>query len=189
MVHHQEPAAVGGGGGQVSALHEKQQLDDELFCRQARAHAEALFDQHHSTSAQSKAAWDSGDHRLAKQLSDESKQLRRAAEIASLAAARKIFDMKNSRVQPEEIDLHGLHVDEAVKFTEERIDLDVNSSKELVIVIYGAGEFHEVNARRIRIEISCNLAIDSWRPRPCTLAGTIVETSAHAGRHVRDTCT
>ncbi len=68
----------------------------------------------------------------------------KAEGVLALAASRKaadaIFAMKNARVKPEEIDLHGLHVEEALVKTEERLARDLASGRGgVLVVIYGAG--------------------------------------------------
>lgn len=56
--------------------------------------------------------------------------------------------MKNARMGPFEVDLHGLHVDEALRFVKERFDRDIaKGTFPGVVLIYGAGH-HSVDGKQ-----------------------------------------
>jgi DNA-nicking Smr family endonuclease len=134
--------------------------DDEAFVRRQRAGAESLFARRHALMDQSRAAWDGGDHAAAKRLSDEGKAAGAAAAAAQEAAAEAIFAYKNTpaRLQPEEVDLHGLHVDEALRFTSRRVQADRARGAKLLIVIYGAGHHSADNKQHLKPAVLAHLA-------------------------------
>jgi DNA-nicking Smr family endonuclease len=135
--------------------------DDEAFVRRQRAGAESLFARRHALMDQSRAAWDGGDHAAAKRLSDEGKAAGAAAAAAQEAAAEAIFAYKNTPgrgLQPEEVDLHGLHVDEALRFTSRRVQADRARGAKLLIVIYGAGHHSADNKQHLKPAVLAHLA-------------------------------
>jgi DNA-nicking Smr family endonuclease len=135
----------------LAAAHEIQHEVDEEFCKEARAESEALYAKKSAKMAESKAAFERGDKAAAHELSAEGKALASAAEAAAATAARKIFAMKNARVGPLEVDLHGLHVAEALEFVRERLDHDNAQGAERpvgVVFIYGAGH-HSAGGKQL----------------------------------------
>lgn len=118
---------------------------DENFCVAARARSEELYARRSAKAAASRAAYEAGEKAEAAELSREAKALGAEAEAAAAAAAQEIFDMKNARMGPYEVDLHGLRVAEAVGFVERRLEADASargnggSCVPGVVFIYGAG--------------------------------------------------
>jgi len=130
--------------------HERQHKIDEEYCTQQRAAAEAKYERRHQLMEQQKQLWDSGDKAGAKKLSEEAKHLGEEAEKLEFLAAENIFKYKNSpsRQPPDYIDLHGLHVQEALRFLKLRIQSVREQKKPVLIVIYGAGN-HSKNHKQL----------------------------------------
>jgi len=90
---------------------------------------------------------------------------------ADWKAAKIIFEEKN-KVQDEfSIDLHGLKVQEAITFLEERIEKQKKDGKDHLIVIYGKGIHSEGNVRKIKPEVekllgNLKLKYESDNPNP-----------------------
>ncbi|KAH8119376.1 Smr-domain-containing protein [Phellopilus nigrolimitatus] len=70
---------------------------------------------------ESRAAYEGGDRAGAKSLSDRAKKLRLEKDRLNLEAADWIFEQNNKGRPPGEVDLHGLHAEEAVERTEKAI--------------------------------------------------------------------
>ena len=144
VVHHSAHHAVSPRAA-VEAEREARHDEDERFCVAARAASEALYAQRREKKAASDAAWNAGDKDTSKKLSHEMHELGAQAEAAAAKAAEDIFKMKNARMGPFEIDLHGLRVAEAEAFVVRRLDSDVgargssNDPTPGVVIIYGAG--------------------------------------------------
>lgn len=153
------------------AAEEAQHDADEIFCKEARAESESLFVEKTAKMAAAHDAFERGDKAAAHELSTEGKALNAAALDSAKAAARKIFNMKNERVGPFEVDLHGLHVAEATEFVEERLNRDVTQGPTEfpgVVIIYGAGNHSTGGKQLIKPAI---LAVLTARPQ-----GQLVDT-------------
>lgn len=135
-----------------AAIHEQQHAADEAVCRQLRAVAEGLFAEKKRLASESHAAYEQGDGAAAKRLSSESHRKADEAERAQQHAASHIFQFKNARVAPHEVDLHGLFVAEAVAFTELRLGLDASSQPRphTCVVIYGAGHHSAGGTQKVK---------------------------------------
>ena len=99
--------------------------------------------------SQSQAAWQAGDKAKAKQLSEEGKREGALMEAANLAACEAYFAGNNSKRGLGEIDLHGLHVDEAMRKLEERLGQCKAQRAEQLVVIVGRGN-HSKDGVKIR---------------------------------------
>ena len=84
---------------------------------------------------QSKQAYQHGDGAHAKELSNQGKQHDVQCENYNQQAAMFVFRANNSRAAPDEIDLHGLYVEEAVKVVEERINACIQRQDDHLHVI------------------------------------------------------
>jgi hypothetical protein len=150
---------------ELSAEHERQRELDSAFAAQARAEAERLFDERSRILTDQKKAWDSGDHGLAKQLSAHAKQVGARAEEALAKAADVIFKHMNERRDKRQVDLHHLHVSEAVAFVQRRLEMEreaiavakaqnpvhiTTSTGPLMIVIYGAGHHSAGHVQKLK---------------------------------------
>jgi DNA-nicking Smr family endonuclease len=125
--------------------------EDEVFCKEARALSESLFEQSDAKKAAADAAFDAGNIGAGRKLRAESKEITAAAEAASKAASIKIFTIHNERVGPFEIDLHGLQLEEALEFVQERLDRDVRRGASAfpgIVLIYGAGH-HSAGSKQL----------------------------------------
>lgn len=128
--------------------HERQHKLDEEYCLSQRSAAEIVYQRLHQLQEEQKRTWDAGDKGKAKKLSEEAKELREEAENLMSVAASNIFKYKNNRQPPQYIDLHGLHVDEALNFLKLRIQVIREQNTPILIVIYGAGH-HSVNHKQL----------------------------------------
>jgi len=120
----------------------------------ARAEAQRLYDEADALFEQARAA--SGEERS--RLYDLAHAKRREAEAAQLAAARKIFEAKNLGYGNEQMDLHGLHVKEALTMVEERlvaVDSDLRSGAlPSLTIITGFGHHSDNNRAKIKPEVA-----------------------------------
>ena len=158
-------------GGRVDASAEAaaQHAADEVICKKARAEAERKFQQRDAKKKDADAAFGTGNKDAGHKLMAEYKELAAAAEAGRQAAAQTIFDMKNARVGPFEVDLHGLQVEEALGFVEERLDHDIaKGASPGVVLIYGAGHHSAGGTQVIKPAV-----LKALRDRP---QGQLVET-------------
>jgi len=88
---------------------------------------------------ESHRAYEKGDHARAKELSNEGK--RHEAEMKRLdkEASDWIFYQNNTDSAPDEVDLHGLHVAEAIERTEKAIQQAQSAGKDHLDIIVGKG--------------------------------------------------
>ena len=87
----------------------------------------------------SKRAYAQGDGALAHQKSEEGKEHGRRMEQLNEQAALYVFRANNASCKPDELDLHGLHVDEAKLFTEQRIVACKQRREDHLHIIVGKG--------------------------------------------------
>lgn len=92
----------------------------------------------------SKRAYAQGDGSLAHEKSEEGKRHGADMERANEQAAMYVFRANNASAKADEIDLHGLHVEEAKYFTEQRIIACKQRREDHLHVIVGKG-IHSVN--------------------------------------------
>jgi hypothetical protein len=92
----------------------------------------------------SKRAYEHGDGALAHQKSEEGKRHGEAMLRANQDAALYVFRANNAACKEDEIDLHGLHVDEAKYYTEQRIIACKQRRENHLHVIVGKG-IHSVD--------------------------------------------
>ena len=131
---------------------------DEKFCQTARARSEELFAERAAKSAAARKAYDEGQKALASDLSHEAKALLIEAEAAADVAAQEIFTMKNTRMGPFEVDLHGLRVAEALKFMSQRLDADASKGGlPGIVFIYGAGHHSEGGRQHLKPSVLSEL--------------------------------
>lgn len=110
---------------------------DELW-KKYRGEAEKEVKLRGEKFEQSKQAYESGNKELAKQLSDEAKVHDENFKRLNKEAGEKIFQEINQKNSETIIDLHGLFVEEALEFLQERIEILKGSGKKLEIIT-GAG--------------------------------------------------
>jgi DNA-nicking Smr family endonuclease len=148
-----------------------EEASEALFIREARAPAERLWARRAEQSAAAQRAWQSNDKAGAKVASDFAHALERQAQTADAAAAAAIFAHKQQRVQANEIDLHGLHVEEAKGFLAARLEAELRARSALLVVIYGQGHHSADHKAHIRPAV-----LDMLRAR-----GLEVREGWHAG--------
>ena len=119
---------------------------DAAFCAAQRAPAEALWAQRAAAAALSQRLYQDHDKAGAKAASTDAHTLEAQARAADAAAAAAIFARKQQRLAPAELDLHGLHVDEAKAFLVARLEADArrraplgSDGSPILVVIYGQG--------------------------------------------------
>ena len=104
-----------------------------------RASSQALWRQRAEKSALSQKLWLEHDKAGAKVASEAAHALEQQARAADAAAAAAIFAHKQQRVLPSEVDLHGLHVEEAKGFLAARLEAERTAGTAFLVVIYGRG--------------------------------------------------
>jgi DNA-nicking Smr family endonuclease len=112
---------------------------ENAFLAAQRAPAQALWEQRAAAAALSQRLFQAHDKAGAKAASNEAHALEAQARAADAASAAAIFSHKQERLAPCEIDLHGLHVEEAKRFLAERLEADARSRAPQLVVIYGQG--------------------------------------------------
>mmetsp|Transcript_5654 Transcript_5654/g.16811 ORF Transcript_5654/g.16811 Transcript_5654/m.16811 type:complete len:195 (+) Transcript_5654:134-718(+) len=112
---------------------------------------------------QSRAAYANGDGARAKELSNQGKEYDAEMDRLNARAAEIIFAAKQRDVDPDEIDLHGLYVSEAVEKTKERLIADRAAGKDHVVVIYGAGSHSVGGIQKIKPAVIDLLNADRFR--------------------------
>ncbi|KAG6907902.1 hypothetical protein DXG01_006957 [Tephrocybe rancida] len=101
-------------------LNQLNQSDD--FYANLRARANEEGDAMAKAFEQSHEAYSRGDGATAKTLSNRGKEHQRHMELLNKQAADWIFIENNKDSKPGEIDLHGLHVKEAISRTDDAIE-------------------------------------------------------------------
>jgi len=100
--------------------------------------------------AQSQAAWNSGDKASAKRLSDEGKKEGQLMDAANARAANLYFEDNNRGKGLGEIDLHGLHVSEAVERVEQRLKQCEAQRLAQLVVIVGRGNHSAGGVQKVK---------------------------------------
>ena len=100
--------------------------------------------------AQSQAAWQSGDKASAKRFSDEGKAEGAKMDACNRQAADAYFAANNARHGLGEIDLHGLHVSEAIDRVEERLRQCQAQRAQQLVVIVGRGNHSKDHVQKIK---------------------------------------
>ncbi|KAF9437298.1 hypothetical protein BGZ76_001304 [Entomortierella beljakovae] len=90
-------------------------------------------------SQQSQAAYKSGNGARAKELSLKSKEYGREMDRYNNIAKDLIFKAHNAKKPPNEIDLHGLKVQEAIEITRVRLAKFIKEKEPNLIIIVGRG--------------------------------------------------
>lgn len=99
---------------------------------------------------QSQAAYQRGDKALAKKLSDQGKAEGRLMEECNAAAAEAYFTENNRKHDRFTMDLHGLHVDEAVARVEARIAECQRTRQDHLVVIFGRGNHSKDHVQKLK---------------------------------------
>jgi DNA-nicking Smr family endonuclease len=100
--------------------------------------------------AQSQAAWNAGDKAAAKKLSEEGKAAGAAMDAANARAAEAYFAANNRGKPLTEIDLHGLHVSEALDRVEQRLKQCEARGEKQLIVIVGRGNHSAGGVQKVK---------------------------------------
>ena len=110
----------------------------------ARKEANRLYDEAHRLFEEAKSVH--GDKARRDGLWARAKAKKKEAQAAQMKAAREIFAQKNAGYGDDQMDLHGLHVNEAVDLVEERlkqVDTSLrNGALPDLTIITGAGCVH-----------------------------------------------
>lgn len=122
--------------------------DDEVFLELRRS-AQSLWRERERCSAESQRLWQSNDKHGAKEASERAHAFENRAMEEDRVAAGKIFAYKNAHVRPDEIDLHGLRVEESLRFLQQRLEAPSHQEAYLV-VIYGKGHHSKDHKQHIK---------------------------------------
>ncbi|KAL1953444.1 hypothetical protein VTO42DRAFT_2822 [Malbranchea cinnamomea] len=128
------------------AFNHEHNSDIEAEYDRLRAAAQRQAELRGSCFERSRAAYQSGDGALAKELSEQGKAHGRKMEEYNKQASELIFRENNApgRVPADTIDLHGLYVEEAEDILEQRIKSARSQGQTHLHVIVGKGN-HSVN--------------------------------------------
>ncbi|BDA46923.1 probable NEDD4-binding protein 2 at C-terminar half [Coccomyxa sp. Obi] len=133
-----------------SMVHRSDANNQRLYQEQ-RAEALMLKQEMEMRYAEARKAWERRDHSLAQQLRQRAHQCRDRYRAAQAAASENIFKKKNQLVQNFwEVELHGLHVNEAIEKTDNiyRALKNLPSTKRLQLIT-GKGLHSEGNIARL----------------------------------------
>jgi len=131
-------------------------MSDETFdeaenaYNQLRSLAHAAHAKRNSCYERSRAAYTSGQKALAKELSVEGKEYDRIGEKYHRQARDYIFDVNNSGRPDDEIDLHGLYVQEAMEILGSQIHAEQARGGTGLKVIVGKGNHSNGGIQRIK---------------------------------------
>ncbi|KAI0745430.1 hypothetical protein C8Q76DRAFT_703630 [Earliella scabrosa] len=109
-----------------------------------RARANAAGDEMARNFDEAHRAYEGGDGARAKELSNAGKAAQREMERLNEEAAAWIFRENNTDSQPGEVDLHGLYVKEAIRYTEKSIEEARGRGDREIRLIVGKG-LHSTN--------------------------------------------
>lgn len=101
----------------------------------------------HEFKEKAKRCYDSGDKAGAHAASVKGKELMAASDRLHQAAAETIFQYRNGKKPKTYIDLHGLFVDEALRYLTKRMD---SLKKGDLEVVTGAGHHSENHVAKIK---------------------------------------
>lgn len=118
-------------------LNQTSQDDPHYVSLRARANEEG--DQMARCFEESQHAYTSGDGAKAKMLSNEGKDHKARMERLNAEAGAWIYAKNNEDRNPGEIDLHGLHVKEAVEYTDKAIETAKRRGDTTINIIVGKG--------------------------------------------------
>jgi DNA-nicking Smr family endonuclease len=117
-----------------------------------------------ASAKESQQAYQKGDKQRAKTLSEDKKRWQQRQDDANRKAAQLILKPQASSVSGE-IDLHGLYLDEALEATQDFLKYwsKKTASREMVLIITGAGHHSENNKAVIRPKVEALLRKERLR--------------------------
>lgn len=136
---------VGNRGPQRDYNH----ADDSQYKR-LRADADRETAKYRELSGRAQRAYDSGKKEEASQLSKEAASHRTKADQLNGEAAQFVFRANNADSGPDEIDLHGLFVREALSALDYRIAAGIRQNETHLDVIVGKGIHSENHIAKLR---------------------------------------
>lgn len=118
--------------------------------KQYRDEAKKWHDKRTEYSQQSQNAYQNGDKQAAHELSEKLKDALRKAEDANKRAAQYVFVENNADSKGNEIDLHGLYVNEAKWVLQKRIGEALRTSQQELLVIVGKGNHSQNGVAKLK---------------------------------------
>ncbi|ORX99727.1 DUF1771-domain-containing protein [Basidiobolus meristosporus CBS 931.73] len=107
--------------------------------------------------SKSQALYRSGDKKGAKEESEKGKEYGKKMEAANQQAAEVMFQMKNSSLPQDKLDLHGLYVKEALAKVEERVKrCKREKHHDSLTIIVGLGNHSTDGVQKLRP------AVEAW---------------------------
>ncbi|KAI0686849.1 hypothetical protein BC835DRAFT_1420114 [Cytidiella melzeri] len=143
---HQSPSPPRHHGPRINQNQVNQENPHYLALRKR---ADAVADEMHKLSRESQEAFQSGNGALAKDLSNQSKAQRAELDRLNKEAHEWLFNENNKDSAPNEVDLHGLGVKEALEFTERAIQDAKRRGEPEIHLIVGKG-LHSTNGPKIK---------------------------------------
>ncbi len=130
-------------------------VDDSATLDALRAPAEELWRQKAAKSSESQALYQSNDKAGARAASEAAHKLEHLARLADAEAAARIFEHKQQGLRPDEVDLHGLHVEEAKEYLTQRLAGEAGG---YLVVIYGQGHHSKDHKTHVKPAVLALLA-------------------------------
>jgi DNA-nicking Smr family endonuclease len=130
-------------------------LDDSAALEALRAPAAELWRQKAAKSAESQALYQRGDKAGARVASEAAHALEQRARLADGEAAARIFERKQLGLRSDEVDLHGLHVEEAKEHLAARLAGERGGH---LVVIYGQGHHSKDHRAHLKPAVLALLA-------------------------------
>lgn len=150
---------VGNRGQQRDYNH----ADDSQY-KKLRADADRESSKYRELSGQAKRAYESGRKEEASSLSKEAAVHQRKADEFNGEAAQFVFRANNADSGPDEIDLHGLFVREALSALDYRISAGIRQNENHLNVIVGKGLHSENHIAKLKpaVEQFCQQRNLQW---------------------------
>lgn len=150
---------VGNRGPQRDYNH----ADDSQYKR-LRADADRESSKYRELSGQAKRAFESGRKEEASELSKQAAVHQRKADELNGEAAQFVFRANNADSGPDEIDLHGLFVREALSALDYRISAAIRQNENHLKVIVGKGLHSENHIAKLKpaVEQFCQQRNLQW---------------------------
>lgn len=131
--------------------HEKQSQDTGKIYSKYQKDIDAAAKERTELYAQADKEYEAGNKDKAHELREQGKKKKERMEELQKQANTEIFKSLNDKYADHlTIDLHGLHVDVALGFLEERINELKKSGKSPLVVIYGAGNHSDKDGAKIK---------------------------------------
>ncbi|PRP88354.1 small MutS related family protein [Planoprotostelium fungivorum] len=132
------------------AAHEAHSAAYEAIYAKYQTQIDALAKERTQFSEQADAAYNSGDKGAAAEFREKAKGNTAKMEELQNQACKEVFAFNNKDHDEMTIDLHGLHVEPALRLMQERMQSVKSKGKSPLVVIYGAGNHSDAGGAKIK---------------------------------------